>query len=93
MISYFWSGRSVWELWVMIKKCKDSKGEKKWCIYNRITTSGSGLDKIPVLLDRKKASQINKLKIVVTQESKYFLFALKSDKRFQNLYRKKGPLS
>jgi ATP-dependent Lon protease len=77
----------------MIKECEKSctyKGEKKCGIYHRITISGSGLDEIPVLLERKKARPSNQIKnclntgikIVPLEEDKYYGFQIDGNSRF-----------
>ena len=77
----------------MIKECEKSctyKGEKKCGIYHRITISGSGLDEIPVLLERKKARPNNQkknclntgIKIVPLEEDKYYGFQIDGNSRF-----------
>lgn len=77
----------------MIKECNKSctyKGKKKYGIYHRITISGSGLDEIPVLLERKKARPNNQkknclntgIKIVPLEEDKYYGFQIDGNSRF-----------
>lgn len=77
----------------MIKECEKSctyKGEKKCGIYYRITISGSGLDEIPVLLERKKGRSNNQIKnclntgieVVPLEEDKYYGFQIDGNSRF-----------
>mgnify|MGYP003975700291 FL=1 len=77
----------------MIKECQKSctyKGEKKTGTYHRIIITGSGLDEIPVLLERKKArthKQIKNclntgIKVIPLEEDKYYGFQIDGNSRF-----------
>ncbi len=77
----------------MIQECKKScmyKGEKRGGTYHRITISGKGLDKIPVLLQRNIATRHKQIKnpmhtgitVVPLDEDEYYGFQIDGNSRF-----------
>ena len=72
-----------------IKSCT-YKGEKKTGLYYRITITGKGLEKIPTLLERKKARKHKQvkdplntgIKIIPLEEDDYYGFQIDGNSRF-----------